>query len=172
MAQPLSQKKMGCAIGRWYCPYFRIDRSVSRPRHMAFHAASPESRSVKETYFPKRYEGIADSIVKFVLLPLSLAQLQPFEMHVDQVTNVSVKGNTNVRICDEICGARTTSTEDRNTHCRGAYRWLCPHCDSHGSARRSRRRGPFRARPRQGQELAGIARRNCVLRLQGIRGLG
>src|SRR5580693_2720377 len=21
-------KKMGCAIGRWYCPYFRIDRSI------------------------------------------------------------------------------------------------------------------------------------------------
>jgi hypothetical protein len=88
---------------------------------MAFHAASPAGRSVKETYFPKRYEGIADSIVQFVLLPLSLAQLQPFEMHVDQVTNVSVKGNTNVRICDEICGARKTSTEDRNTHRRGAY---------------------------------------------------
>ena len=26
--------------------------------------------------------------------------------------------------------------------------------------------------PRQGQVLAGIAGRNCVLRLQGIRGLG
>ena len=25
----LSQKKMARAIGRWYCPYFRIDRSVS-----------------------------------------------------------------------------------------------------------------------------------------------
>jgi hypothetical protein len=23
--RPLSQKKMGRAIGRWYCPYFRID---------------------------------------------------------------------------------------------------------------------------------------------------
>jgi hypothetical protein len=31
---------------------------------MAFHAASPEGRSVKETYFPNRYEGIADTIVQ------------------------------------------------------------------------------------------------------------
>jgi hypothetical protein len=29
-----------------------------------------------------------------------------------------VKGNTNVRICDEICGARTRRTEDRSTHGR------------------------------------------------------
>src|ERR1700683_5453379 len=49
MARPLSQKKMGCAIGRWYCPYFRIDCGVSCLRHMAFHAARPEGRSVKET---------------------------------------------------------------------------------------------------------------------------
>ena len=40
-----------------------------------------------------------------------------------------------------------------------------------GSARRPRRRGPLRARPRQGQVLAEIAGRNRVLRLQGIRGL-
>jgi hypothetical protein len=55
---------MGRAIGQWYCPYFRIDRSVSCLRHMAFHAASPEGRSVKETYFPNRYEGIVDTIVQ------------------------------------------------------------------------------------------------------------
>src|SRR6266566_226608 len=41
-------------------------------------------------------------------------------------------------------------------------------CDSHGSARRPRRRGRLRA----GQVLAEIAERNRVLRLQGIRGLG
>src|SRR5258705_3393686 len=41
-------------------------------------------------------------------------------------------------------------------------------CDSHGSARRPRRPGRFRA----GQVLAEIAERNRVLRLQGIRGLG
>jgi len=57
---------MGCAIGRWYCPYFRIDRSVSCLGHMAFHAASPEGRSVKETYFPNRYEGVADTIVQLL----------------------------------------------------------------------------------------------------------
>jgi hypothetical protein len=41
-------------------------------------------------------------------------------------------------------------------------------CDSHGSARRPRRRGRLRA----GQVLAEIAERNRVFRLQGIRGLG
>jgi hypothetical protein len=40
--RPLSQKKMGRAIGRWYCPYFCIDRSVSCLRRMAFPSASPE----------------------------------------------------------------------------------------------------------------------------------
>jgi hypothetical protein len=46
------------------------------------------------------------------------------------LTNFSVKGNTNVRICDEICSARTTRTEDRNTHSREMYRRLYHRCDS------------------------------------------
>src|SRR2546430_10192951 len=41
-------------------------------------------------------------------------------------------------------------------------------CDSHGSARRPRRRSRLPA----GQVLAEIAERNRVLRLQGVRGLG
>jgi hypothetical protein len=61
---PIGGRPSGHAIGRWYCPYFRIDYSVSCLRHMAFHAASPEGRSVKETYFPNRYEDIADTIVQ------------------------------------------------------------------------------------------------------------
>jgi len=36
---------------------------------MAFHAASPEGRSVKETYFPNRYEGVADTIVQLFYSP-------------------------------------------------------------------------------------------------------
>ncbi len=45
-------------------PILSIDRSVSYLGQMAFHASSPEVRSVKETYFPNRYEGIVDTIVQ------------------------------------------------------------------------------------------------------------
>ena len=34
------------------------------PEAYGFHAASPEGRPVKETYFSNRYEGIADTIVQ------------------------------------------------------------------------------------------------------------
>jgi hypothetical protein len=34
------------------------------PEAYGFHAAGPEGRSVKETCFPNRYEGIADTIVQ------------------------------------------------------------------------------------------------------------
>jgi hypothetical protein len=38
---------------------------------MAFQAASPEGRSVKEMCFPNRYEGIADTIVQLSYSPYS-----------------------------------------------------------------------------------------------------
>jgi hypothetical protein len=54
---------MGCAIGRWYCPYFRIDRSMSRLRHRAFHAASPAP-------FPHRFDlGGRHFVVHFRIAP-------------------------------------------------------------------------------------------------------
>ncbi len=52
----------------------------------------------------------------------------------------------------------------RNTHRRETYRRLCHRCDSCGSARRPRRRGPLRARKAgQRQVLAEVAERNRVL---------
>ena len=43
---PLSQNKVGRAIGRWYCPYFLIDWSVFVPEAYGFpRPARPQNRS-------------------------------------------------------------------------------------------------------------------------------
>ena len=43
---PFSQNKMGCAIGPWYRPYFRIDRSVLMPQaHSRLYARRTYLRS-------------------------------------------------------------------------------------------------------------------------------
>jgi hypothetical protein len=59
---PFSQNKTGRAIGRWYCPYFRIDCSIFMPEasiQLVLTIDQSEGNFLPHT----RYESIADTIV-------------------------------------------------------------------------------------------------------------
>jgi hypothetical protein len=62
-----SLNKMRRAIGHWYCPYFRIDRSVFMPEAYGFFSIRLVLTidPIEGNFLPHtRYEGIVDTIVQ------------------------------------------------------------------------------------------------------------